>query len=117
MPGLYGSPELGPGQERPSTYSVTVDFIIPSRHNRFWAIPVLGYFVKQFVLIPHLIAIVVLTLLVSLTQLVLWGPVLLSGHYPRWGYALVGGYVRWITRVNAFAFGLTDQYPPFRLRN
>jgi len=34
---------------------------------------------------------------------------------PKWGYALVGGWLRWQTRVNAFLLGLTDEYPPFRL--
>ena len=50
-------------------------------------------------------------------QVVLWLIVLLTGHYPRWGYGLVGGYIRWATRIMAFMFGLTDRYPPFRLKN
>ena len=31
------------------------------------------------------------------------------------GLPLVGGWLRWQTRVNAFFLGLTDEYPPFRL--
>jgi hypothetical protein len=54
-------------------------------------------------------------MLVGLAMLILWIPVLFAGRYPRWGYALVGGWLRWQLRVNAFFLGLTDEYPPFRL--
>lgn len=41
-----------------------------------------------------------------------WIPVLISASYPQWCARLVGGYFRWLTRVLAFALGLTDAYPP-----
>jgi hypothetical protein len=73
--------------------------------------------VRLLLLIPHLIVITLLTVLVTALQFVLWVPVLLVGRYPKWGYYLVGGYVRWSTRLNAYLYGLTDAYPPFQLKN
>src|SRR5260370_10798760 len=82
---------------------------------RFWAIPVIGIFAKSIILIPHIVVLYVLGLIVNVVQLVTWIPVLSGGRYPLWGYQLVGGWIRWSARVAAFAFGLTDQYPPFSL--
>jgi hypothetical protein len=115
--GMYGSPELGQFREQRSSYPVQVDFIIPAHNSRFYALPVLGYVVRYLFLIPHLVVLAFLTFAVALLQLVLWIPVLIGGKYPRWGYSFVGGYVRWSTRLNAFMLGLTDAYPPFRLKN
>ena len=113
--GLYGSPEIGPFRAERSSYPVQVHFIIPARNSRFYAFPVLGYVARAVFLIPHVVLIAILGLVVGLLQLVLWLPVLLTGRYPRWAYTVVGGYLRWNTRMQAFLLGLTDQYPPFRL--
>ena len=58
-----------------------------------------------------------LSIIVYLLQLILWIPVLFTGQYPSWGRDLVGGFVRWSTRIYAYIFGLTDEYPPFQLSN
>jgi hypothetical protein len=68
-------------------------------------------------LIPHLFVLALLGFAVALTQFFLWVPVLFGGVYPKWGYAFVGGYLRWSLRVMAYFYGLTDRYPPFRLTN
>ena len=113
--GLYGSPELGQFREGRPSYPVQVHIIIPARNSRFYAFPLLGYLARTVLLLPHMVVTAILGLLVGLLQLVLWLPVLLTGKYPRWGYGLVGGYLRWNTRMQAFFLGFTDQYPPFRL--
>ena len=103
---MYGSPAVGQFRDvKTSDYPVSVQFIIPAHNGRFWAIPLVGVLARMLALIPHLIVML----------LVLWIPVLFVGRYPRWGYALVGGWLRWQLRVNAFFLGLTDEYPPFRL--
>ena len=66
-------------------------------------------------LIPHFIILRILQIVVFALQLVLWIPVLSGGSYPEWGYRLVGGYIRWSTRVACYLLGLTDTYPPFRM--
>lgn len=83
--------------------------------NRLYAVPVIGFVVKFIMLIPHLIILYVLGLMAALALLVTWIPVLFAGQYPQWGRTLVGGWIRWFVRVNAFWYGLTDAYPPFQL--
>jgi len=115
---MYGSPQLGRFRDmKTSDYPVCVDFIVPAHNGRFWAIPLVGYVARILVLIPHFIVMLLIGIVVGLAMLVLWIPVLFAGRYPKWGYALVGGYLRWNLRVNAFFLGLTDEYPPFRLSN
>ena len=96
-------------------YDVQVEFTVPEEHNRLWAIPVLGIAVKLIILIPHLLILAVLGAVVELLALVTWIPVLFGGHYPSWGYEVVGGTLRWNANVEAYLAGLTDRYPPFRL--
>lgn len=108
-------PPFGPGNEGEVVYPVRVTFQPQSRYNRGFAIPVVGYFIKYVLLIPHSILIAVLGFVVGLLQLVLWVPVLFTGQYPSWGYDLCGGYIRWTTRSYAYLLGLTDQYPPFQM--
>ncbi|HEX6511643.1 MAG TPA: DUF4389 domain-containing protein, partial [Chloroflexota bacterium] len=94
-------------------YMVQVSVEIPPHSNRFWAVPVLGLAVKLLILIPHIVVLYVLQIVAVAVTLVLWIPVLFGGRYPDWGYQLVGGTVRWSTRVLAYIDGLTDRYPPF----
>ena len=91
------------------------DMIIaaPPQSNRFFAIPIIGAIARLCLLIPHLIVLYALTIAVEFCQLVIWIWVLFGGQYPAWAYTLVGGTVLWSTRVIAYLFGLTDQYPPF----
>lgn len=109
-----GMPPTPPAE---SGYPVSVTYERPDHNQRFWAIPVLGIVAKAVILIPHLIILYLLRAVVQLVQLILWIPVLFGGHYPLWGYALVGGTIRWTTRVSAFLLGLTDEYPPFTFRS
>ena len=106
---------LGQAAEGEEPYEVEVDFTVPEEHNRLWAIPVIGIVIKLIILIPHLILLYVLGIVATVLGLVTWIPVLFGGHYPSWGYEIIGGYLRWSTRLEAYLFGLTDQYPPFRL--
>lgn len=106
---------FGKAPEGEVPYEVDVDFNVPEEFNLFWAIPVIGILVKLIILIPHLILIYVLAIVVTVLGLVTWIPVLLNGHYPSWGYEIIGGFLRYYLRVGAYTYGLTDQYPPFRL--
>ncbi|HVA23858.1 MAG TPA: DUF4389 domain-containing protein [Chloroflexota bacterium] len=113
-----GESFAGPSLEPPASgYPINVTYDRQPRRQRFWAIPLLGILAKFIILIPHLIVLYVIQFVVRLVQLILWIPVLLGGHYPLWGYVLVGGTIRWSTRVTAFLFGLTDEYPPFTFRS
>jgi hypothetical protein len=85
----------------------------PESSSRFWAIPIVGIFVKYIILIPHFIVLYVLGIVVGICQLVIWIPVLFTGEYPQWAFQLVSGYTLWTIRVYAYLLGLIDAYPPF----
>ena len=97
------------------TTQTLVRFEMAERSNRWWAVPLLAIWVKLIFLIPHFIIISVLGLVCGVLYFILWIPVLFTGRYPAWGYHVVGGTLRWYTRVYAYLFGLTDRYPPFSL--
>ena len=44
-----------------------------------------------------------------------WWAALFTGRLPTWVFEFVTGYVRWSVRTQAYAYLLTDQYPPFSL--
>ncbi len=92
-------------------------FYVPDQPiNRAWGIPFFGYWLRGIILIPHAIALWILGIGVIVAVFVSWIPILTGGRMPRWGYDLMGGTLRWGTRVAAYTLMLTDVYPPFRLR-
>src|SRR5881397_1552027 len=111
--GIYGSPTLGDFRDSATTYPVQVTFIIPAHNSRFYAVPIIGFALRQLFLIPHLFTLALVGIAVVLLQFVLWVPVLILARYPKWAYTFVGGYLRWAIRLQAFSLGLTDAYPPF----
>jgi cytochrome c oxidase subunit 1 len=74
--------------------------------------------ILRFVLlIPQLVAVVVLTAIWTLTTVAGYVAVLVLGRYPEglWNFNL--GALRWTARVWAYAYYLTDRYPPFSTRD
>ncbi len=72
--------------------------------------------VKWLLAIPHYIVLFFLGIGVFVAVVVSWFAILFTGRYPRELFNFVEGWLRWINRVNAYAFILvTDRYPPFRL--
>lgn len=96
-------------------YPVSVTFERQPSYSRLYAIPFLGIFIKEIILIPHLIALGVVGLINAVMHLVAWFSVLTRGTYPEWAYNWTTGTIRWGVRVFAFLLGLTDKYPPFGL--
>jgi hypothetical protein len=105
------APPAAPGP-RPPIYPMVTTFDETVTMSRLWGIPFLGIMVRAFLLIPHFIVLAFYGVLVALVQLVVWIPVLVTGRYPGWGYSIVGGFVRWITRVQAYAILAASAYPP-----
>jgi hypothetical protein len=85
------------------------------RINRFWGIPILGFLVRYIILIPHILILWILGIIVWFLLWFAWIPVLIYGRQADLIYTLVGGFVRWQTRVSAYLLLLSGQYPPFRL--
>ncbi len=108
-PTAAGSPPPGP---RPPIYPMITTFDESVTMSRLWGIPLLGVWIRSILLIPHYVVLFFYAIVVAILQLVIWIPVLVNGRYPGWGYAIVGGYVRWITRVQAYLILAAAAYPP-----
>lgn len=106
------APQVWPAGEQP--YPVRVWLEIPAANSRFWATPIIGIVARLVFLVPHLIILYLLSVVVSVLFYIMWIPVLITGRYPVWGFDIMSGYLRWALRVQAYLFGLTDRYPPFR---
>ena len=73
--------------------------------------------VKWFLVIPHIIVLVFLSIGAVLAGFGAWFAILFTGRYPRGIFDYIEGVMRWWLRVDTYAFLLiTDQYPPFQLR-
>ena len=73
--------------------------------------------VKWFLAIPHIIVLIVLSLVAILAIFLAWFAILFTGRYPRGLFDYVVGVARWWLRVEAYATLLvTDRYPPFSLQ-
>jgi hypothetical protein len=92
--------------------AVHLDFAYPDvRQLNRW-LPL----VKWFLAIPHYFVLLLLGLGALIAVVVAWFAILITGTYPRSLFDYVVGVLRWINRVNGYAFALvTDAYPPFRL--
>lgn len=72
--------------------------------------------VKWVLVLPHYIALAVLSAAAVICVVIAWLVILFTGRYPRVLFDFVVGVFRWWLRVGAYAFLLTtDRYPPFRL--
>jgi hypothetical protein len=108
LPGGY--PPLEPGAPSPVDTRINVE---GRTLNRLWGIPLVGFYVRLIVLIPHLFVLGILSLVVFLSFLVLWIPILVAGTYPNAFASFYAGVLRYQARVGAYAMLLPVPYPPF----
>lgn len=88
---------------------VLVTFAAPSLQSR------LTVLVRIILVIPHLIVLAVLGIAAYLVAIAGWFGALFTGRLPGFAADFLAGYLRWQTRVSAYAFLLTGDYPPFSL--
>jgi hypothetical protein len=74
-----------------------------------------GLLLRQLAAIPHYIVLVFLGIAAFVLWFVVQWVILFVGRFPYGMWDIVAGYVRWVTRVNAYALGLADGYPPFSM--
>jgi hypothetical protein len=74
-----------------------------------------GLLLRQIAALPHLIVLFFLGIAVFVLWVIVQWVILFSARYPRGMFDFVAGFVRWQTRVSAYALGLSDRYPPFTL--
>ncbi len=73
--------------------------------------------VKWFLAIPHVFVLCFIWIGVVISTIITWFIILFTGKNPSGLFNFVVGAMRWSLRVQAYALLLvTDQYPPFSLR-
>lgn len=98
-------PPFGEGE-----YPARVDIVPPpSERNRV----TVGF--RIFLLIPHFIALWLLSVLWLGTSIVAWLSILFTGRFPETLYTYGVSVLRWSARVEAYLLLLHDEYPPFAL--
>ncbi|MCH8025823.1 MAG: DUF4389 domain-containing protein [Chloroflexi bacterium] len=65
--------------------------------------------------VPHFVVVFFLALTLIVVVPIGWFAILLTGRFPRGLHGYVTGVLRWVARVSAYAFSLTDEFPPFSL--
>lgn len=75
----------------------------------------LTVFFRLVLLIPHALALLVLGLAMFFVVGIGALAVLFTGSWPVGLRDFTIGYLRWVARVQAYGYLLTDEFPPFRL--
>src|ERR1035437_6010144 len=95
--------------ESPAPASALVAFAGPSPQAR------LTVAVRIFMVIPQFVVLALLSLAAYVVTVIGWFGALFTGRLPVFAADFRTGYLRWMTRVYAYTFLLTDVYPPFSL--
>jgi hypothetical protein len=70
---------------------------------------------RLLLVIPHVIVLLFVILAWTLTTIVAWFAILLTGDYPAGLYDFGVSVLRWRLRVEAYILLMADEYPPFSL--
>jgi hypothetical protein len=74
-----------------------------------------GLVLRQLAAIPHYIVLAFIGIAAFVLWFVVQWVILFVARFPYGMWEIEAGYVRWYTRVNAYALGLVDRYPPFSM--
>jgi hypothetical protein len=95
----------------PGTYPAVRTGFAPELENRNR----LTVAFRLILVIPQLIVLSILGLVAFLAWVIAFFAVLFTGRWPEGLRTFVVGVMRWSTRVTAYLYLLTDEYPPFSL--
>ncbi|MCP3998572.1 MAG: DUF4389 domain-containing protein [bacterium] len=73
------------------------------------------FFFKAILLLPHMIVLYFVGLAAGIAGWFAFWIVAFTGVYPDGIFTFTVGAMRWTTRINAWLYSLTDEYPPFQL--
>ncbi|HEX5140029.1 MAG TPA: DUF4389 domain-containing protein [Dehalococcoidia bacterium] len=103
--------------ESQAGYPLTFEAEYPPSASRILNFPLfIGFFIKAILLIPHLVVIAFLYLAALVVIFIAEFAILFTGSFPEGMHGFVVGVGRWYYRIFAYAFALTDKYPPFSLK-
>ena len=95
--------------------NLTVDY--PEHSSRALAVfSIPFFFIRALLLIPAMFCLYFVGVAAFFVIWIAFWAVAFTGRYPSGMFDFVTGYMRWSFRVTAYLYGLTDQYPPFRMR-
>jgi Domain of unknown function (DUF4389) len=102
-----GSPGQAPATEQSAP--VLVSFAGPAPQSRVTVL------FRLLMAIPQLIVLWVLGIAAFVVTVIGWFGALFTGRLPVFAADFLTGYLRWLARVYAYLYLLTDVYPPFAL--
>jgi hypothetical protein len=105
-------PPFSMDQQEGYPLSLSVEY--PATLSRVLNFPLwIGLLIKLILCIPHLIILFFLFIAAFVVVFIAQFAILFTGSFPEGMHTFVVGVGRWWMRVNAYAYALTDQYPPF----
>ena len=109
MSAYYATGATRPATEQLAPAPVLVAFAGPAPQAR------LTVAFRIFMAIPQLIVLWLLGIAAIVITVIGWFGALFTGRLPVFAADFLTGYLRWLSRVYAYNYLLTDVYPPFTL--
>ena len=109
MSAYYAAGATAPATDQSTPAPVLVAFAGPASQSR------LTVAFRIFMAIPQLIVLWLLGVAAIVITIIGWFGALFTGRLPVFAADFLTGYLRWLSRVYAYNYLLTDVYPPFSL--
>jgi hypothetical protein len=109
MSAYYATGAGAPATEQSTPAPVLVAFAGSAQQSR------LTVAFRIFMAIPQLIVLWLLGIAAIVITIIGWFGALFTGRLPVFAADFLTGYLRWLSRVYAYEYLLTDVYPPFTL--
>lgn len=109
MSAYYAADATAPVTEQSTPTPVFVAFAGPAPQSR------LTVAFRILLAIPQLIVLWLLGVAAGVITIIGWFGALFTGRLPVFAADFLTGYLRWLSRVYAYNYLLTDAYPPFTL--
>src|ERR1051326_7888233 len=109
MSAYYAADATAPATEQSTPAPVLVAFAGSAPQSR------LTVAFRIFLAIPQLIVLWLLGVAAGVITIIGWFGALFTGRLPVFAADFLSGYLRWLSRVYAYNYLLTDEYPPFTL--
>jgi Domain of unknown function (DUF4389) len=109
MSAYYATGAGAPATEQTTPAPVLVAFAGSASQSR------LTVAFRIFMAIPQLIVLWLLGIAAIVITIIGWFGALFTGRLPVFAADFLTGYLRWLSRVYAYSYLLTDVYPPFTL--